>query len=115
MKHLKTFENYSVNEEEIFGGVKKFFTGHEDDESKSKAKEEFMKSVADVESQVSKDPEAYIFKKDELMKQAEENNYLGALRVQRGGRSPKIFVVYDPKATGMENLASAAGSSQPFR
>lgn len=113
MKHIKKFESYSVNEEE---GIRKFFTGHDTSEDKNKAKVEFMKSLDEAEAEVNKKPESYVFNKEALLKAASENNYLGGLRTQVGGRDKsKYYVVYDPKSTGWNSLTSAAGGSQPFR
>lgn len=105
MKHLRTFESFSINEEE---GIKKFFTGHDSKEEMEEAKANFEKALDDAEEQVSKDPENYVFNRESLEKKAKENKYLGGLRIQKGGRSPKIYVVYDRGATGFENVAGSA-------
>ena len=113
MRHIKTFESYSVNEEE---GIRKFFTGHDSSEDRDKAMIEFTKSLDEAEVDVNKKPEQYVFNKESLLKAASENNYLGGLRIQVGGRDKsRYYVVYDPKSTGWNNLSSAAGASQPFR
>lgn len=110
MKYLKTFENYSINEEEGFlDKAKKFVTGHEDDKAKEKAKEEFIKALDEAEELVSKNPESYAFNRSFLEKRAKENNYKGGLRIQRGGRdSSRFYVVYDLGTTGLEKIAGAA-------
>jgi hypothetical protein len=109
MKHLKTFEGFSsLNEEE--SKFKKFLTGHSDEESKEKAKESFLKALDDAEDSVNKNPEGYVFNRSSLEKQASENNYLGGLRIQRGGRDKsRYYVVYDKGISGFQSLASAAG------
>lgn len=113
MKHLKTFEGYSVNEEE---GLRKFFTGHDSSEDRDKAMIEFTKSLDEAEADVNKNPESYVFNREALLKAASENNYLGGLRIQVGGRDKsRYYVVYDAKSTGWNSLTSAAGGSQPFR
>jgi hypothetical protein len=113
MKHIKTFESYSLNEEE---GLRKFFTGHDSSEDRDKAMIEFNKALAEAEADVNKNPEQYVFNKEALLKAASENNYLGGLRIQVGGRDKsRYYVVYDQKSTGWNSLTSAAGSSQPFR
>ena len=43
MKYLKTFENYSINEEEE--GIRKFFTGFDSREDRDKAMMDFHKSL----------------------------------------------------------------------
>jgi hypothetical protein len=110
MRYLKTFENYStVNEEELFDKAKKFFTGHENKEAKEKAKADFHKALDEAEELVSKNPEGYVFNKASLEKKANENNYRGGLRIQRGGRdTSRVYIVYDEGATGFEKAASGA-------
>lgn len=109
MKYLKTFESFSpINEEEE--GLRKFFTGHEGKEERDQALRDFDKALEEAEETVNKDPEKYVFNKEALKKKAEENNYKGGLRIQRGGRDKsRIYVVYDEGASGFEQLASAAG------
>lgn len=112
MKHIKTFENYSVNEE---GDFRKFFTGHDSSEDRDKAMMEFIKALDKAEADVKEKPELYMFNKEALLKAASENNYLGGLRTQRGGgdkNKSKYYVIYDAETTGWENLASGAGGSK---
>lgn len=110
MKHIKTFENYSVNEE---GDIRKFITGHNSSEDRDKKMMEFIKALDKAEADVKEKPELYMFNKEALLKAASENNYLGGLRTQVGGRDKsKYYVVYDKETTGWENLASAAGGSK---
>lgn len=107
MNYLKTFENYSINEEELFDKAKKFFTGYEDKESKETAKIDFLKSLAEAEELVSKNPKGYVFNKANLEEKAKENNYKGGLRIQRGGRnSSKVYILYDMGTSGFQKLAS---------
>jgi len=114
MKHLRTFESFSLNEEE--GKFKQFFTGHTDEESKEKAKANFHQALDDADKAVSKNPEGYVFNRESLEKQAAENNYLGGLRIQRGGRDrSRNYVVYDKGVTGFQSLASAAGGETNIR
>ena len=65
MRHIKTFESYSVNEEE---GIRKFFTGHDSSEDRDKAMIEFTKSLDEAEVDVNKKPEQYVFNKEALLK-----------------------------------------------
>lgn len=112
MRYLKTFESYSINEEE---GLRKFFTGHESGESRDKAMMDFMKALDEAEAAANEDPEGYYFKRDILERQAKENNYLGGLRTQLNRRDGKIWVVYDKGVTGFEDLASSAGGETNIR
>ena len=110
MKYLKTFENYSINEEEE--GIRKFLTGFDSREDRDKAMMDFHKALAEAEEKVSQNPSEYVFNKSHIEEQARENNYKGGIRIQRGGgRDKRFFVVYDAKATGFEELASAAGGA----
>jgi hypothetical protein len=114
MKHLKTFENFSsINEEE---NIRQFFSGHKDKESKEKSKNDFHKALDEAEEEVNKNPEGYVFNKESLEKQAKDNNYLGGLRIQRGGRDKsRYYVVYDKGVTGFQSIASAAGGETNIR
>jgi hypothetical protein len=118
MKYLKTFESFSpINEEEeIFGKARKFITGHESSEDRNKAMVDFHKALDEAEAKVKENPESYVFKRETLEKQAAENNYLGGIRIQQGGRDKsRLYVVYDEGATGFEELASAAGGETNIR
>lgn len=110
MKYLKTFENYSINEEEeILGKAKKFFTGYESGEERDQAMLKFIDALDEAEELVSKNPEGYVFNRARLEKQAKENNYKGGIRIQRGGRdSSRVYIVYDKGITGFEKAASGA-------
>lgn len=114
LKHLKSFESFAINEEE--GVFKKFFTGHASSEEKEAAKQKFMDALESAEAALKKDPEDYAQSKnwesakEKLMSQAKDNNYKGGLRVQRGGRDPRVYIVYDEGVSGFQKMAgSAAG------
>jgi len=110
MKHLKTFENFSINEEEE--GIRKFFTGHDSSADRDKAMRDFYKALDEAEAKVNEAPEKYNFDRSYIEEKAKENNYRGGIRIQRGGRNSNIlYVVYDAKASGFEELASAAGGA----
>lgn len=110
MKYIKKFESFSMNEEE--GSFRKFFTGHESSEARDKAMMDFMKALDEAEAIVNKNPSDYVFNREFIQDKAKENNYKGGIRIQRGGgRDNRFYVVYDPGATGFEDLASAAGGA----
>jgi hypothetical protein len=120
LKHLKSFELFDVvNEEE--GKFREFFTGHASKEAKEKAKLKFMKALEDAEKELMEDPEDYAQSKNweevkqKLIKQAKEDNFKGGLRVQRGGRDPRIFIVYDKGVTGFQKLAIGASGEVNVR
>lgn len=120
MKNLKTFESFSINEEE---GIRKFFTGHDSSEDRDKAMidkttalnynfQVFHKALYEAEAEVEKDPKNYVFNKESLVKKAKEDNYKGGLRIQRGGRDPRIYVVYDKGVTGFQDIDGAASRAR---
>lgn len=109
MKHLKTFETHSINEEE---GLKKFFTGYDSKEEKESAKQEFYKALEEAKAKVSEDPNKYSFNEKALIKKAESDNFKGGLRIQKGGRSNKVYVVYDKGVTGFDKVASGGGNAR---
>lgn len=120
LRHLKSFESFSsVNEEE--GKFREFFTGHASKEDKEAAKQKFMKAIEDAEKELMKNPEDYAQSenwetvKSKLMKQAQSDNYKGGLRVQRGGRDPRVYIVYDEGVTGFQKLAGAAAGEVHVR
>ena len=114
MKYLKTFESYSINEEEeIFGKARKFFTGHESDEDRDQAMLDFHKALDEAEELVSENPEGYVFNRESLESKAKENNYKGGLRIQRGGRdTSRVYIVYDSGISGFQKLASLAANKR---
>jgi len=112
MKHLKTFENYSaVNEEEIFGAVRKFATGHESSDDKQSAKKEFESELDRFEAEASTDDNV-VFNRANLEKQAAENNYLGSLEYRTSARDNKEYVFYKRKLSGLQDLAGKAASKR---
>jgi len=116
MKHLKTFESFSINEEEdILGGVKKFFTGHESSDAKGEAKNKFMVALKEAEKELMANPDEYPQakkwekSKEDLIKQAEEDNFKGGLRVQ-SSRTGGIYVIYKSGVTGFQSLVSGSSN-----
>ncbi len=109
MKHLKTFEQYAGPEvnEEIFGAAKKFFTGHESGEEKEAAKATCVKQLEDL---LAKYPDLAA-NKDKYLAQAEDDSYRGSFNVSKARSTGKPLILYTPKATGMQKLASAAGGA----
>ena len=114
MKHLKTYESFSINEEEgVLGGVKKFFTGHESSGAKDEAKDKFMTALEEAEKELMADPDEYPQAKkwektkESLIKQAEEDNFKGGLRVQ-SSYTGGTYVIYKTGVTGFQALAGGA-------
>jgi hypothetical protein len=108
MKHIKTFESFSVNEEE--GIFKKFFFGHEDKEAKEATIAAFYSELDKMEEE-NKGNENFVLNRSTLEKNAKENNYKGSLDARRSARDGKTYVIYVPGVTGMQNLAAGSTPS----
>lgn len=116
MKHLKTFENYSINEEEeIFKSMKKFFSGHGEESEFTISKENFLKELDEIEKEVEANPTKYVFNRVSIEKKAEENKYLGTIR-RTVSKSPssygKTFFTYVPGKTGLQKVVSGSTSGR---
>jgi hypothetical protein len=121
MKHLQTFEsfenNLNTNEDVNEGVLRKFFTGHETKADEKAAEAAFMKALDEAEAELKKNPKDYFQSKNwpesraYLMGQAAANRFRGGLRVQRGGATDAMFIVYDAKASGFESAAGGAAGS----
>lgn len=84
MKHLKTFENYTIEEtNEFFGGVRKFATGHESGEAKNAKKAEIEGQVEEFLARATEagwPPEKIEKRRMNLLKAAADNNWRGFVR-----------------------------------
>jgi hypothetical protein len=112
MKHLKTFESFSINEEEgFFGDIyakgKKFVTGHESDEAKEAAKEAFFTEL-DKMQQENQGNSNFVLNRSVVEKDAKENDYKGQIDARRSARDGKIYVMYVKGVTGLEDVAKTA-------
>jgi hypothetical protein len=119
MKYLKTFESFSINEEEeIIGKVKKFFTGYETKEEKEAAKKNFEDQLAKAEEDFQKDPKEWhdAYQNDfegiakKLSKEAESDSYRGDLEFGYYN-TPKKAMKYAAakRLTGMQQVAGGSG------
>lgn len=106
MKHIKKFENYSINEEE--GAFRKFFTGHSDKTEKFGTMKTFLTDLAKFEKEAASDKDI-VFNKEKLTKQAKDNNYKGHLE-KRDSRSGGTFIIYINGASEFQKIAGAASS-----
>lgn len=120
LNNVKTFESFQKEEstEAIDEGwASKFFTGHDDDASLITAQKKFVEALGSAEKALKAAPKEYaqaeIWDKEYktfLMGVAYADKYRGGLRTQKGGgKDKRLFIVYDPKATGFQELAAAAG------
>lgn len=65
-------------------------------EKLDKGMSEFYKELHDIEYLVNQYPDGYHFDKENLEKEASENNYYGKIIRRRGGRDKnKIYILYD--------------------
>ena len=103
MKHLKTFENYSVEE----GKIQKFFTGHSSSEEKEQSKGKFFSDLEDFEKK-SNNNSNISFNKEMLEKKAKENNYKGGLEARTSAKDGQVYIVYKKGVTGLEDLGASA-------
>jgi hypothetical protein len=105
MKHLKTFENFTIEEtNEFFGGVRKFVTGHESGDAKNAKKAEIEESIekwANSALEAGWTPERIEQRKMSLLKRAADNNWRGYIR---NGQYQELW-------TDLEALGSAAAGA----
>jgi hypothetical protein len=110
MKKIKSFKAYSINEEEgLFSKAKTFISGHGSSSDKEAAKASFLSELDKYE----KDAEGndnIAFDKQDLLKKAEDNNFLGHLEYRTSRRDGREHAFYVKSLTGLETLAkNAAG------
>jgi hypothetical protein len=102
--------------------VKRFTTGYGDESEKGSAEEKFKKSLSEIEDEVLEDVESFVYEdeegwemaKQDLMDEAEDNNFLGQLKIMHPRRTGKSKVMYmagrSPGGRLMADIGSAAGS-----
>ena len=95
-------------------GVKRFATGYGSKEEREERMERFFNELDRIENEFEENPENFFFsnwesKKESLIKQAEENNFLGD--IEQIGQKDK-FVRYRPGRKGFEKMATGYGRSQ---
>jgi hypothetical protein len=112
MKKIKSFKAYSINEEEgVFDKAKKFFTGHESSSDKEAARMAFLSDLEKYEKDAETDDNVF-FNKSNLLKQAEDNSFLGHLeyRTSRGDGMEHVF--YVKKLSGLQSAAKNAANKR---
>jgi hypothetical protein len=108
MKHLKPFEDYSVNEE---GKIANFFKGHSSSEERDAKVVEFSKKLDSYEEEAKND-NSIVFNRAFLEKQAKENNYKGHLEERNSARDGKTHIFYVAGQSQFQSLASTAAGSR---
>jgi len=97
--------------------LKRYTTGYGDETEKSKAEEDFMEELMEIESEVLADIKNFTYKTEErwekaknrLMDEARDNNFLGELEIMYPRRNGSPFVKYkEGYSKGGERLRDAA-------
>jgi hypothetical protein len=110
--------NHSEEMEEGLGdmvkGVKRFATGYGSKEEKEERMNKFYDELDRVESEFEENPENFFFsdwdsKKESLIRQAEENDFLGD--IEQIGKADK-YVRYRKGRKGLEKMASGYSKAQ---
>jgi len=95
-------------------GVKRFATGYGSKEEKEDRMNKFYDELDRIEAEFEENPENFFFsnwdaKRESLIQQAEENNFLGD--IEQIGTKDK-FVRYRPGRKGFEKMASGYTQAQ---
>ena len=78
-KSILEEHGFKISVEKVEGGIRYFF-----------------KELARIENLCDSDPDGYVFDRESIEKQAAKNNYIGKIRLQRGGRdTSRVYVIYD--------------------
>ena len=110
--------NHSEEMEEGLGdmvkGVKRFATGYGSKEEKEERMNKFYNELDRIESEFEENPENFFFsdwdtKKESLIAQAEENNFLGD--IEQIGKTDK-YVRYRKGRKGFEKMATGFNQAQ---
>ena len=128
MKHLKTFENFRINEEEeFFDKIGDFFRGGTVEEIAQKQDDfnkkfdALLKEVEDADSKRKDgsktilkmrevgDDKYYDFDKAKMDKIAKSNNYLGKISAIWSKDSKTLFIQWKDGEKGMNKLAAGTG------
>jgi hypothetical protein len=108
MRHLKDFNQYSINEE---GKFAKFFRGHESDKERDIKMMNFHKELDSYE-QKAKEDSNIVFNRQFLEKQAKENNYKGHLEERISARTGKNHIFYVTGKSDFQKIASLAANKR---
>jgi hypothetical protein len=95
-------------------GVKRFATGYGSKEEREERMNKFFEELDKIEQEFEESPENFFFtdwetKKESLIKQAEENNFLGD--IEQIGQKDR-FVRYKPGRKGFEKMATGYTRAQ---
>jgi hypothetical protein len=113
MKHIQKFESFGTGRvDEWFG--QEFVTGHEKG-GKENAKSAIMSSIDSALEDMKNDPDSYADQdptklREFLLSSAKSDNWRGRIEQKPSGRTGLINIIYTPRASGLQNLGSAAAS-----
>ena len=116
-KELQHGDNHAEMEEglgDMVRGVKRFATGYGSKEEREERMNKFYEELDRIEAEFEESPENFFFsnwdtKRESLIKQAEENNFLGD--IEQIGKTDK-YVRYRPGRKGFEKMATGFNQAQ---
>jgi hypothetical protein len=116
-KEMQHGDNHAEMEEglgDMVRGVKRFATGYGSKEEREERMNRFYEELDRIEAEFEESPENFFFsnwdtKRESLIKQAEENNFLGD--IEQIGKTDK-FVRYRPGRKGFEKMATGFNQAQ---
>ena len=116
-KEMQHGDNHAEMEEglgDMVRGVKRFATGYGSKEEREERMNKFYEELDRIEAEFEESPENFFFsnwdtKRESLIKQAEENNFLGD--IEQIGKTDK-FVRYRPGRKGFEKMATGFNQAQ---
>lgn len=116
-KEMQHGDNHAEMEEglgDMVRGVKRFATGYGSKEEREERMNRFYEELDRIEAEFEESPENFFFsnwesKRESLIKQAEENNFLGD--IEQIGKTDK-YVRYRPGRKGFEKMATGFNQAQ---
>ena len=116
-KEMQHGDNHAEMEEglgDMVRGVKRFATGYGSKEEREERMNKFFEELDKIEDEFNESPENFFFsnwdtKRESLIKQAEENNFLGD--IEQIGKTDK-YVRYRPGRKGFEKMSTGFNQAQ---
>jgi len=116
-KEMQHGDHHAEMEEglgDMVKGVKRFATGYGSKEEREERMNKFYEELDRIEAEFEESPENFFFsnwdtKRESLIKQAEENNFLGD--IEQIGKTDK-YVRYRPGRKGFEKMATGFNQAQ---
>ena len=116
-KEMQHVDHHAEMEEglgDMVRGVKRFATGYGSQEEREERMNKFYEELDRIEDEFESNPENFFFsnwdaKRESLIKQAEENNFLGD--IEQIGKTDK-YVRYKAGRKGFEKMATGFNQAQ---